>query len=145
MAKVERQALEPSLMSAKVESFFSPFEKSKLQPRFRSKKQRKMGAATISSNALSQRIDNKLGGGGKQGELSLELSAAATTGGGINAGITKGGMTRKSKEKGKKRSQKLKEQTQKTPEKNSSVYSAAKRYHEDKNFMALTKYAIGNI
>ncbi|XP_022099411.1 protein unc-79 homolog isoform X2 [Acanthaster planci] len=137
MAKVERQALEPSLMSAKVESFFSPFEKSKLQPRFRSKKQRKMGVATISSNALSQRIDNKLGGGGKQGELSLDLSAAGA-GGGINAGITKGGLTRKSKEKGKKRSQKLKEQA-KTPEKKSSVYSAAKRYHEDKNFMALTK------
>ena len=117
VAKVERQALEPTLMTAKVESFFSPFEKSKLQPRFRSKKQRKMGVATISSNALSQRIDNKLGGG-KQGDLTLDLSATA---GGVNSGIPKAGMTRKSKEKGKKRSQKLKDQS-KTPEKKSSVY-----------------------
>ncbi|XP_033647940.1 protein unc-79 homolog [Asterias rubens] len=134
VAKVERQALEPTLMTAKVESFFSPFEKSKLQPRFRSKKQRKMGVATISSNALSQRIDNKLGGG-KQGDLTLDLSATA---GGVNSGIPKAGMTRKSKEKGKKRSQKLKDQS-KTPEKKSSVYSAARRYHEDKNYMALTR------
>ena len=135
VAKVERQALEPTLMTAKVESFFSPFEKSKLQPRFRSKKQRKMGVATISSNALSQRIDNKLAGG-KQGDLTLDLSTAA---GGVNAGLPKSGVMRKSKEKGKKHSQKLKEQASKTPEKKSSVYSAAKRYHEDKNYMALTR------
>ena len=35
--------------------------------------------------------------------------------------------------------QKLREQMQKSPEKKSSVYSAVRKFHEDKNYMALTK------
>ncbi|XP_041469783.1 protein unc-79 homolog [Lytechinus variegatus] len=98
-----------------------------IQPKFRTKKRRKMGVATImsSSNQSSGENSPAVGGGGDGVQFDLPVDSPGGRG--------KGG------DKNKKRSQKLKEQAQKSPEKRSSVYSAVRRYHEDKNFMALTK------
>ncbi|XP_072170179.1 protein unc-79 homolog [Diadema setosum] len=100
-----------------------------IQPKFRTKKQRKLGVASIMSSS------NQSGGGGENSPgvgaegVQFELPMDSP-----------GGMGRAGRaDKTKKRSQKLKEQAQKSPEKRSSVYSAVRRYHEDKNFMALTK------
>ena len=46
----------------------------------------------------------------------------------------------KHQKKCKKDKKKKKDKEGKSPEKKSSVYSAVRRYHEDKNYMALTRY-----
>ena len=51
----------------------------------------------------------------------------------------------KGQKKGKKDKKKKKEKEGKSPEKKSSVYSAVRRYHEDKNYMALSRYRDGFI
>ena len=94
-----------------------------IQPKFRNRKQRKQGVYSMMSSNHKGGENSPGGGEGVQFDLPTD---------------SPGGWG-KDGDKTKKRSQKLKEQAQKSPEKRSSVYSAVRRFHEDKNFMALTK------
>lgn len=127
-ATVQSLTVEPQVMqAATLQSATVAEAKPKtIQPKFRTKKRRKMGVATIMSSANQGSGENSPSVGGGDG-VQFDLPGDSPDGRG------RGG------DKNKKRSQKLKEQAQKSPEKRSSVYSAVRRYHEDKNFMALTK------
>ncbi|PIK34598.1 hypothetical protein BSL78_28574 [Apostichopus japonicus] len=87
-------------------------DRSKIQPKYRSKRARKLGVST---------------GHGEDTHPDLLVHGESPL---------KGKFAR---ERRLRKIQKLREQMQKSPEKKSSVYSAVRKYHDDKNYMALTK------